>query len=67
MVVDWCVICSKNGESVDHLLLDCELTCAICNVFFNWFGLSWVMPTWVVDVFACWWMPATHGVLLCGR
>jgi len=40
---------------MDHLLLHCEVACAIRNVFFKCFGLSWVMPRRVVDLFVYWW------------
>jgi hypothetical protein len=55
IVVDRCFMCKRNGKSVDYLLLYCEVACAIWNVFFNRFGLSWVMPRRVVDLYACWW------------
>jgi hypothetical protein len=55
IVVDRCCMCKWNGEFVDHLLLHCEVVCAIWNVFFNRFGLSWIMPRQVVDLYACWW------------
>jgi hypothetical protein len=45
----------RDGESVDHLLLHCEIACAIWNVFLNRFGLSWVMLRRVIDLYACWW------------
>jgi hypothetical protein len=45
----------KEWESVDHLLLHCEVACALWNAIFSRFGLSWVMPLRVVDLFACWW------------
>jgi len=45
----------KNGESVDHLLLHCEVVCVLWNAIFSRFSLSWAMPRWVVDLFACWW------------
>jgi hypothetical protein len=54
IVVDWFYMYKKNGESVDNLLLHCEIACAIWNPFFNRFGLSWVMPRRVVDLFSCW-------------
>jgi hypothetical protein len=54
IVGDWCVICKSNEEFVDHLL-HCEVACAIWNVVFKRFRLSWVMPRLVVDLFACWW------------
>jgi hypothetical protein len=44
-----------NGESVDHLLLHCEVARALWNEIFSRFSLSWVMPLRVVDLFACWW------------
>jgi hypothetical protein len=53
IVVDWCVMCKKNREFVDHLLY-CEVACAIWNVFFKHFGLSWIMPRRIVYVFAYW-------------
>jgi hypothetical protein len=35
IVVYWCCLCKKNGESMDHLLLYCEVVCAIWNLFFS--------------------------------
>jgi hypothetical protein len=29
VVVDWCYMCKKNSESVDHLLLHCEVASAL--------------------------------------
>jgi hypothetical protein len=49
-----CSICEKNGEYVDHRLLHCEVACALWHAFFNRFVLSWVMPSRVADLFACW-------------
>jgi len=54
-VIDRCCMCKKNGESVDHLLLHCEVACVLWNAIFSCFSLSWVMPRRVVDFFACWW------------
>jgi hypothetical protein len=60
--VDRCCLCKKNGESVDHLLLHCNVAStlcnapsALCNALFTHFGMSWVMPRRVIDLFACWW------------
>jgi hypothetical protein len=27
VVIEWCFMCKKNGESIDHLLLHCEIAC----------------------------------------
>lgn len=56
IVVDWYYMCKRNEESVNHLLLHCEVACALRNAFFSRFGLSWVLPSRLVDFFACWWM-----------
>jgi hypothetical protein len=47
-------MCKRNKESVDHLILHCEGASAMLNFFFSQFGLSWVMPRRVVDLYACW-------------
>jgi hypothetical protein len=44
-----------NRESVDHILLHCEVARVLWNAIFSRFSLSWVMPLQVVDLFACWW------------
>jgi hypothetical protein len=44
------------GESIDHLLLHCEVVAEICNVFFHLFGVNWVMPRKVSDILEwCFW------------
>jgi hypothetical protein len=47
-------VCKKSGDSVDHLLLHCEMASALWNTVFNLIGLAWVMPSNVVDLFTCW-------------
>jgi hypothetical protein len=37
-------MCKKNGESVDHLLLHCEVAAWLWNYVFTLFGVEWVMP-----------------------
>jgi hypothetical protein len=53
IVVDWCCLIKKSRESVDHLLLHCEMANALWNTIFSLVGLSWVMPRRVVDLFDC--------------
>jgi hypothetical protein len=55
IVIDRCCMCKMNGESVDHLLLHCEVARVLWNAIFSRFSLSWIMPLRVVDLFACWW------------
>jgi hypothetical protein len=55
IIVDKCCLCKRDGESVDHLLLHCDMVSALWNAIFNWFGMPWVMPRRVIDLFACWW------------
>jgi len=66
-VIDRCCMCKKNGESVDHLLLHCEVARALWDVIFNRFSLSWVMLLRVVGLLACWWTGGPLEVLLYGR
>jgi hypothetical protein len=54
IVVDWCCMCKNSGESMDQLLLYCEMTSALWNTIFNLVRLAWVMPSCVVVIFACW-------------
>jgi hypothetical protein len=51
-VVEWCCICKKNEESVDHLLFYSEIACALWNTI-NSVGLDSIMRRRVVDLFAC--------------
>jgi hypothetical protein len=45
----------------------CEIACTLWNIlFFNHFGLSWVMPRRIVDLFSCWWtVVSTKSVVVC--
>jgi hypothetical protein len=54
IVVDWCFMYKKCGESVDHIFLHCEIASATWSAILSHVGLSQVMPRRVVDLFACW-------------
>jgi len=47
-------MCKRNEESVDHLLLHCDVAYAMRSALFTRFDLSWVMPMRVFDLFASW-------------
>jgi hypothetical protein len=55
VVVNRCWLCESDEESVDYLLLHCEAARALWNAFFSKFGLCWVMPSTVKDLYASWW------------
>jgi hypothetical protein len=55
IIVDRCCLCKRDGESVDHLLLHCDVASAMWNNIFLRFSMSWVMSRRVIDLFECWW------------
>ena len=54
VVLDWCCMCKKDGEYIDHLLLRCHVAKELWNMVFSLFGVHWVMPCHVVDLLASW-------------
>ena len=54
LVLDWCYMCKKCGESVDHLLLHCPIACEMWSLVFCLFGIHWVMPQKVFELFESW-------------
>ena len=53
-LVNWCCLCSCDGESVDHLLLHCKFSHALWCEAFAVFGIQWVMPRSVSSFFFMW-------------
>ena len=51
VVVNWCCMFKKSGETVYHLLLHCKIASALWYSIFSLFGLAWVMPRRVRDLF----------------
>jgi len=54
VVVEWCVMCKKHGESVDHLLLHYDVARVVWSSFYSLFGVEWVMPSSVLDLLSEW-------------
>ena len=54
VVLDWCYMCKRCGESVDHLLLHCPVACELWSLMFCLFGLHWVMSLKVIELFESW-------------
>jgi hypothetical protein len=44
VVVQWCCMSKKSRESIEHLLLHCDVARDIWNFFYRLFGVEWVMP-----------------------
>ena len=54
VVLEWCFMCKRCGESVDHLLLHCPIAFEMWSMIFCLFGVCWVMLQRVVDLLDCW-------------
>jgi hypothetical protein len=52
--MDWCCMCKRSGESINHLLLHCEVAGTLWSVLFTLFGVKWAMNGRVIDLMACW-------------
>jgi hypothetical protein len=55
IVINRCYMHKKTGESMDHLLLHCDVASVLWSSLFGCFGMSWVMSRRVVDLLVCWW------------
>jgi hypothetical protein len=53
IVVDWCCMCKRGEEFVDHLLFHCEIVSALSSAVFSHVGLALAMPKRLVNLFAC--------------
>jgi hypothetical protein len=54
IVIEWCCLCKKSGESIDHLLLHCEVVQALWSYVLTLFGVEWVMPRTVLELLNSW-------------
>jgi len=61
IVIEWC-LCKKSGESIDHLLLHCEIVRDLWSYILILFGVEWVMPRSVLKLLNSW-----GPVIGCGR
>uniref|UniRef100_A0A2N9H476 Reverse transcriptase domain-containing protein n=1 Tax=Fagus sylvatica TaxID=28930 RepID=A0A2N9H476_FAGSY len=53
-VLDWCFMCKRAGESVNHLMLHCEYAQELWSMILCMFGVSWVMPQTTYELLHCW-------------
>jgi hypothetical protein len=54
VLVAWCCMCKKGWETVDHLLIHCEVAAALWGFIFQRFGIQWVLPAKVIDLLFGW-------------
>jgi len=47
-------MCKKSGESINHLLIDCEVARELWSYILNLFGVEWGMSKWVIDLLNSW-------------
>ena len=53
-ILDWCYMCKRNGESVEHLFLHCSFARDLWSMVLGLFGVTWVMPHTVLGLLWCW-------------
>ena len=52
--VDWCIMCHRCGETMDHLLLHCKAY-RLWSFVFTTFVFLRVIPRWILDLLFGWW------------
>ena len=59
----WRCMCCCDGETISHLLLHCQVAYGLWSIVFWRFGILWVLPGCVPDLFFCWhnWLGKTHS------
>ena len=54
IMINGCLMCLKDVESVDHLLVNCERSCFVWILILSWFGCSWVLSCSSKALFRAW-------------
>ena len=49
ILVNWCCMCKKDRESIDHLPLHCSMARELWALALSLFAIHWVMPKRVAD------------------
>jgi hypothetical protein len=50
IVMEWCCLCKKSGESIDHLLLHWKIARDLWSYILILLGVEWVMPRMVLEL-----------------
>ena len=76
VVINWCCMCKRAGETSNHSFLHCSVARKMWNMVFSLFGVYWVMLRGVVELLASWsgkfsrhriqWFGTWSFVALCG-
>ena len=53
-LVNWCCLCKKSEEIVNHLFIHCEFTSEIWHLVLVLFGVSWAMLGNILELLKCW-------------
>ncbi|GFS36239.1 hypothetical protein Acr_00g0044890 [Actinidia rufa] len=61
VVIEWCYMCKRNAESTDHLLIHCDVASELWRCVYAIFGVQWVMPATIKELFACWSQGRSRG------
>lgn len=51
-----CVLCWKEEESVDHLLMHCDMATMVWGFFLSHLKMSWVFPNHFHEFISGWWI-----------
>ncbi len=54
-IISWCCMCKCSGETVDHLLIHCQVARCLWCWILRAFGISWVFSGNVMDLLFSWW------------
>jgi len=54
MVIDWCCMCKKSGESIKHLLLHCKVARDPWSYALTLFSVEWIMSRMVLELLTSW-------------
>uniref|UniRef100_A0A2N9ED53 Reverse transcriptase domain-containing protein n=1 Tax=Fagus sylvatica TaxID=28930 RepID=A0A2N9ED53_FAGSY len=54
IIQEWCCMYKRSREDVDHLFLHCSVAMELWSLVFGLFGVQWVMPRFVMDIFCSW-------------
>lgn len=55
-----CPLCLSDEKSIDHLLQNYRVAHCFWNSILRWFGVSWVLPKSITELFKVWKFPISH-------